>query len=112
HPLVGRGLRVESSAAPEHHRGDDVPGPGRVVVEQTQHRFGGEFDADLLVQLSKRRIDRTLPRVQSTTRKRPLRRMRVEAGRPAAQQKCGPAGYVDHAAVEAGLWNRASRYPV
>ena len=112
HDLVGRRSRVESSAAPEHDRGDDVSGPGRVVVEQTQHRGGGKFDADFLVQLSKRRIDRILPWVQSTTRKRPLRRMRVEAGRPAAQQECGPAGYVDHAAVEAGLRHRASRYPV
>ena len=38
--------------------------------------------------------------------------MRVEARRPAAQQECGPAGYVDHPAVEAGLRHRASRYPV
>src|ERR1700678_4289704 len=78
HNLVRRRSGIEPSAAPEHHRGDDVSGPGRVVVEQTQHRWGGKFDADLLVQLSKRRIDRILPRVQSTTRKRPLRRMRVE----------------------------------
>jgi len=37
HHLVGRWMRIESSAAPDHHRGDDVAGPRRVVVEQAQH---------------------------------------------------------------------------
>src|SRR5271165_4728254 len=35
--LVGRRPRVEPSAAPDHHRGDDVSGSSRIVVEQAQH---------------------------------------------------------------------------
>ncbi len=61
HHLVGCGPQIEPAAAPDDHRGDHVARPGRVVVEQTQHRRLGQRDAHLFVQFAQRRVDGSSP---------------------------------------------------
>ena len=55
--LVGRGTRIEPSAAPDHHRGDHVSRPCRVVVKQPEHIGIGQPDADFFVQFPQRGVD-------------------------------------------------------
>ena len=45
-------------------------------------------------------VDRDFPGVQEAAGQRPLRGMRSQVRRPAAQQESGATGYVEHRAVE------------
>ena len=101
---------MEAAAAPEHHRRDHVARAGGVVVEQPEDGAVAQRHAQLLVQLAPGSVDGVFALVEPTAGQRPLRRVRVEPGRPAAQHERGVAGHVGHPAVEGAGTFRNDRH--
>jgi hypothetical protein len=52
--LVGIGRQRRAAARPQHHRRDQVAGPGGIIVEQAEHVAFAEFEPEFLVQLAQR----------------------------------------------------------
>jgi hypothetical protein len=90
------------TAGPEHHRSDHVSRAGGVVVEGSDQRLWTELELKLLVQLSKRGIERGLSGFEASAGERPLAGVGAHRGGPAGEDHPGsPSGTCD-AAVKAG----------
>jgi hypothetical protein len=75
---------------PHHDRRDQIARPGRIVVEQAEHRVERQFEAKLFVQFAQRGLNRRLAGVAPPARQGPLRAMGTQAGRATCQEKRRP----------------------
>jgi hypothetical protein len=99
HFVRGR-AEVGVRCAPEDDRADDVARAGRVVVEPAEGVAGREAQAELLVDLAQRGVERGLALVDTSAGQSPLAGVLAQARSAAAQQERRAAGDADHATVE------------
>jgi hypothetical protein len=98
--LLRRRPEPRTARRPQHDGRYDVARPRRVVIKPSHHAVGGKLQAQLLVKLPQRGIQRRLTVIQTAPGQGPLAGVTSQPRRSATEQHCCPASNSDHPPVQ------------